>query len=323
LDAEFGASGKAEGGSSFFGGALSKLVGGSPLTADDLAPVLERLQARLIEKNVAEEVSSRIAAAVGASLVGHAMPTFGSVSSTVKSAMAEALQRVLSPSRRIDVLHEIENAKQNKRPYVIVFVGVNGVGKSTSLSKVAYYIKSNHLTPMLCACDTFRAGAVEQLRVHAQALDVPLFQKGYGNDAAQIASEGIAHAQSMGYDAVLVDTAGRMQDNEPLMRALAKLVHVNSPDLVLFVGEALAGNDAVDQVRGFNSALMQHSVGHRAPRLIDGLVLTKFDTIDDKVGAALSLVFTTGKPIVFVGVGQTYADIRNMNVEHVVKALTG
>jgi len=127
----------------------------------------------------------------------------------------------------------------------------------------------------------------------------------------------------MGYDAVLVDTAGRMQDNEPLMRALAKLVHVNQPDLVLFVGEALAGNDAVDQVSGFNAALVQHSVGNRAPRLIDGLVLTKFDTIDDKVGAALSLVYTTGKPIVFVGVGQTYEDIRNLNVEHVVRSLTG
>ena len=110
------------------------------------------------------------------------------------------------------------------------------------------------------------------------------------------------------------------QDNEPLMRALAKLVHVNTPDLVLFVGEALVGNDAVDQVTGFNGALADYSVSS-APRLIDGLVLTKFDTINDKVGAALSLVFTTGKPIVFVGVGQTYEDIRNLNVDHIVKAL--
>lgn len=111
------------------------------------------------------------------------------------------------------------------------------------------------------------------------------------------------------------------QDNEPLMRALAKLVHVNEPDLVLFVGEALVGNDAIDQVSGFNLALADYSVA-KQPRLIDGLVLSKFDTIGDKVGAALSLVYTTGKPIVFVGVGQTYSDIRNLNVDHVVKALT-
>jgi len=275
-----------------------------------------------VEKNVAQEVGAKVIDAVGASLVGASLPTFGSLASTVKAAMAEALGRVLTPSRRVDLLHDISTARGGKRPYVVVFVGVNGVGKSTSLSKVAYYIKSNGFVPLLCACDTFRSGAVEQLRVHAQALDVPLFQKGYGNDAAQIAADGIAHAQAMGYDAVLVDTAGRMQDNEPLMRALAKLVHVNSPDLVLFVGEALAGNDAVDQVTGFNASLAQYA-GGKAPRLIDGVILTKFDTINDKVGAALNLVYTTGKPVVFVGVGQTYEDIRNLNVEHVVRALTG
>ena len=151
---------------------------------------------------------------------------------------------------------------------------------------MAYYLKSNGFTPMLCACDTFRSGAVEQLRVHAQSLEVPLYEKGYGRDASGIATDGISHAKQMGYDVVMVDTAGRMQDNEPLMRALAKLVNVNSPDLVLFVGEALAGNDAVDQVTGFNQALGEYSVA-RAGRLIDGIMLTKFDTINDKVGAAL------------------------------------
>jgi signal recognition particle receptor subunit alpha len=124
----------------------------------------------------------------------------------------------------------------------------------------------------------------------------------------------------MGYDVVMVDTAGRMQDNEPLMRSLSKLVTLNNPDLVLFVGEALVGNEAVDQVRGFNNSLAEYSAS-RQPRLIDGIMLTKFDTINDKVGAALSLVYTTGKPIVFVGVGQTYTDIRNLNVDHCVKAL--
>ena len=173
---------------------------------------------------------------------------------------------------------------------------------------------------MLCACDTFRAGAVEQLRVHAQALELPLFEKGYGRDASGIATDGIKYAKQMGYDVVLVDTAGRMHDNEPLMRALSKLVNLNSPDLVLFVGEALAGNDAVDQVTGFNRSLSEYSAG-QAPRLIDGIMLTKFDTINDKVGAALSLVYSTGKPVVFCGVGQTYADIRNLNVDHVVKSL--
>jgi signal recognition particle receptor subunit alpha len=211
-------------------------------------------------------------------------------------------------------------AKAEGRPYTVAFVGVNGVGKSTSLSKVAYYLKSNGFTPMLCACDTFRSGAVEQLRVHANALELPLFEKGYGRDASGIAADGVKYAKQMGHDVVLIDTAGRMQDNEPLMRALSKLVTLNNPDLVLFVGEALVGNEAVDQVTGFNQALSEYSAS-KQPRLIDGIMLTKFDTINDKVGAALSLVYTTGKPIVFVGVGQTYTDIRNLNVEHCVKAL--
>ena len=137
---------------------------------------------------------------------------------------------------------------------VTCVMGVNGVGKSTSLSKVAYYLKSNGFTPMLCACDTFRAGAVEQLRVHANALELPLFEKGYGRDASGIAADGVKYAKQMGHDVVLIDTAGRMQDNEPLMRALSKLVTLNNPDLVLFVGEALVGNEAVDQVTGFNQA---------------------------------------------------------------------
>jgi len=162
--------------------------------------------------------------------------------------MQTALHRILTPDRHVDMLAGVAAAKAAGRPYVIAFVGVNGVGKSTSLSKVAYYLKTNGFVPMLCACDTFRAGAVEQLRVHAQSLELPLFEKGYGKDPAGIAADGIKYGQQMGHDVVLVDTAGRMQDNEPLMRALSKLVTLNNPDLVLFVGEALAGNEAVDQV---------------------------------------------------------------------------
>jgi len=174
---------------------------------------------------------------------------------------------------------------------------------------------------MIAACDTFRAGAVEQLRVHADRLQVKLFEKGYSKDAASVASDAIKFAKDNKYDVVLVDTAGRMQDNEPLMRALAKLVNQNQPDLVLFVGEALVGNDAVDQLTKFNQALMDFSPPNVKPRLIDGIVLTKFDTIDDKVGAAISMSYTTGQPILFTGVGQTYTALRKMNVKAVVRAL--
>lgn len=168
--------------------------------------------------------------------------------------------------------------------------------------------------------DTFRAGAIEQLRTHTKALGIPLYARGYDRDAASVAQDAIAQARRDGLNVVLIDTAGRMQHNEPLMRALAKLITMNKPDLVLFVGEALVGNDAVDQVREFNRCLSDMSE-EKKPRLIDGIILTKFDTIDDKVGAAISMAYVTGQPILFVGTGQTYPDLKRMNVKTLIRAL--
>lgn len=183
---------------------------------------------------------------------------------------------------------------------------------------------------------------MEQLRTHCHCLgDTFLYEKGYGKDAAevrsfsllllqalcidrafewQVARDAIAYGKDNRYDVVLIDTAGRMEGNEPLMRALAKLVNVNSPDLILFVGEALVGNKAVEQLTKFNQALIDMS-GLETPRIIDGIFLTKFDTIDDKVGAALSMVYTTGQPIVFLGVGQHYHSVRAFSVDHVLPPL--
>lgn len=213
------------------------------------------------------------------------------------------------------------------------FCGVNGVGKSTNLAKICFWLIENNLNVLIAACDTFRAGAVEQLRTHMRHLNalhppekhagrsmVQLYEKGYGKDAAGIAMEAIRHAKDSAVDVVLIDTAGRMQDNEPLMRALAKLIKVNEPDLVLFVGEALVGNEAVDQLVKFNQALADYS-SNENPHIIDGIVLTKFDTIDDKVGAAISMTYITGQPIVFVGTGQTYTDLKKLNAKAVVHAL--
>ena len=149
---------------------------------------------------------------------------------------------------------------------------------------------------------------------------MPVYASGYNRDAATVAGEAIRLAKSDGTDVVLVDTSGRMQDNEPLMRSLAKLVANNKPDLVLFVGEALVGNEAVDQITKFNKALSDYSP-ERVPRLIDGIVLTKFDAIDDKMGAAVSLSHAVGQPVVFVGTGQSYPDLKKLNVKFVVKTL--
>ncbi|XP_073980947.1 signal recognition particle receptor alpha isoform X1 [Rhodnius prolixus] len=309
------------------------LVGSKNLTKEDMVPVLEKLKDHLIGKNVAADIASKLCDSVAAKLEGKVVGTFESVASTVKTTMTESLVQILSPTRRVDILRDAVEAKRQGRPFTMAFCGVNGVGKSTNLAKICFWLIENNFRVLIAACDTFRAGAVEQLRTHMRHLNalhpaekhndrqmVQLYEKGYGKDAAGIAMEAISYAKESRIDVVLVDTAGRMQDNEPLMRALAKLIKVNEPDLVLFVGEALVGNEAVDQLSKFNQALADYSASTN-PHLIDGIVLTKFDTIDDKVGAAISMTYMTGQPIVFVGTGQTYTDLKSLNAKAVVHAL--
>ncbi|TGZ74071.1 hypothetical protein CRM22_001144 [Opisthorchis felineus] len=312
-----------------------RLPGGNGriLTREDIAPSLEQLRDRLVAKNVAVEIAQRVCDSVAERLVGTPLGAFERIYTRVRTSLEEVCTRVLSSGRRVDVLRDALDARSQGKPYTIVFCGVNGVGKSTNLAKIAFWLIEKNFRVLIAACDTFRSGAVEQLRTHVHKLNyihppeqhggqkmVELYEQGYGRDAASIARSAINYARDRHLDVVLVDTAGRMQDNEPLMRALASLIHMNQPDLVLFVGEALVGNEAVDQLVKFNQSLADHSMADK-PRTIDGIVLTKFDTIDDKVGAAISMAYISSQPIVFVGTGQTYADLRQLSVGAVVKAL--
>eukprot|EP00871_Galdieria_phlegrea_P001730 jgi/Galph1/2558/GphlegSOOS_G1223.1 len=308
----------------FSGGVLSffkTLASKKEITKEDLAPVLEKLRETLVAKNVSSDIAQQLCDSIGVTLEGKTAETFKSISRMVREALETAITRMLTPKQSNDWIVDILNKRrETQEPFVIVFCGVNGVGKSTSLAKVCYYLQSHGLQVLIAACDTFRAGAVEQLRVHARCLNVELYEKGYAKDPASLAAEAIRFAKEKKIDVVLIDTAGRMQDNEPLMKALAKLVSLNHPDRVVFVGEALVGNDAVDQLLKFNRALVDYQ-NTTKQREIDGIILTKCDSIDDKVGAAVSMVYSTNIPIVFVGVGQTYVDLKKMNVASFVKAL--
>ncbi|KAK9799811.1 hypothetical protein WJX73_001989 [Symbiochloris irregularis] len=306
---------------SSFVGKLGMSMGGTAgLTRQEIQPALVQLKRKLMERNVAEEIAEKLCESVAANLVGQKLGSFRLISTAVKEALEAALTRILTPKRSIDVLREVHAARARGKPYTMVFVGVNGVGKSTNLAKIAYWLLQNKVKVMIAACDTFRAGAVEQLKTHCARLNVPLYERGYEKDPAKVAFEAIRAAERAKCDVLLVDTAGRMQDNEPLMRALSGLISLNEPDLVLFVGEALVGNDAVDQLTKFGQRLADLATGPN-PHTIDGILLTKFDTIDDKVGAALSMVYTSGAPIMFVGCGQTYPDLTRLNVKAVVRSL--
>nr|CCA22298.1 signal recognition particle receptor subunit alpha [Albugo laibachii Nc14] len=299
---------------------LSSITGNKILTKEDLEPALNQMRQILIGKNVASEVADELCDSVESNVVGKRLESFTRVSSVVRGALEAALLRILTPKKSTDILRAILDVRASGRAYSIVFVGVNGVGKSTSLSKICYYLKSKGVKVMIAACDTFRSGAVEQLNQHAKVLDVPLFERGYAKNPAAVAQEAIQHATTNSFDCVLIDTAGRMQNNEPLMRALAKLVSSNNPDLILFVGEALVGNDGINQLSMFDRALADSSDRQDAHG-IDGIVITKFDTIDDKVGAAVSLVYKTGQPIMFVGTGQKYTHLKKLNVQTVMRNL--
>ncbi|KAK0228139.1 SRP54-type protein [Armillaria fumosa] len=326
------------------GSLFARLTGSKVLTEADLKPVLDGMKQHLMKKNVAKEIADKVCEGVGESLVGKKVGGFQTTNAAVRLALSTSLTRILTPKTSTDLLLSIRNkltapvpSNHQRAPYSITFVGVNGVGKSTNLSKVCFWLIQNGLRVLIAACDTFRSGAVEQLRVHVRNLGmlgvdgatnskakVELFERGYGKDAAGIAREAITYAKDNDFDVVLIDTAGRMQDNEPLMRALAKLVAVNNPDKIIFVGEALVGNEAVDQLTKFDRALKDFSSasgGAGKGRGIDGMLVTKWDTVDDKVGAALSMTYVTGQPIIFVGCGQTYTDLRQLRVGNVVQAI--
>ena len=202
-------------------------------------------------------------------------------------------------------LKEIKNKKD--LPYVIAFFGINGSGKTTSIAKIANMLKEKNISCVLAAGDTFRAASIEQLQIHADKIGVKLIKHTYGSDPAAVAFDAIKHAQSKNMEVVLIDTAGRMHSNTNLVDEMKKIVRVAKPDLKIFVGESITGNDCVEQAKTFNEA-----VG------IDGIILAKAD-IDEKGGAAISVSYVTKKPILFFGTGQEYKDIEAFDKEKVMK----
>jgi fused signal recognition particle receptor len=261
------------------------------ISEEKLNDLLWDLEIGLLESDVAYSVIESIKNDIKEELK-YVSVERSKISELVENVLRNAIEHVLKSSE-MDFDEFIDNSK---KPVVIMFVGVNGSGKTLSIGKMATLLKKRGKSSVMAAGDTFRAGAIEQLGIHANNVGVKLVKHGPSADPAAVAFDAIEHAKAKHKDVVLVDTAGRMQTNVNLMDEMAKIKRVAKPDLILFVGDALAGNDAVEQAKRFNEI-----VG------IDGVILTKVDT-DAKGGSALSVAYTIGKPLLFIGVGQGYED---------------
>ncbi|OTB10981.1 hypothetical protein K445DRAFT_27032 [Daldinia sp. EC12] len=306
------------------------VVGGKTLTKDDLDKAMKGMEDHLLRKNVAREAAIRLCEGVEKELLGVKTGSFESIDARIAKAMEASLTKMLTPTSSLDLLREIDSvikppatSMRKPRPYVISIVGVNGVGKSTNLSKICYFLLQNKYKVLIAAGDTFRSGAVEQLKVHVRNLKeltereggrVEIFEKGYGGDAATVAKDAVREAANEGFDVVLIDTAGRRHNDQRLMSSLEKFAKFAQPDKILMVGEALVGTDSVAQARNFNSSF-------GPGRTLDGFIISKCDTVGDMVGTLVSIVHATNVPVLFVGVGQHYSDIRNFSVKWAVEKL--
>ncbi|MEK6916631.1 MAG: signal recognition particle-docking protein FtsY [Nanoarchaeota archaeon] len=261
------------------------------------------LELTLLENNVAVEVIEKIKGDLKKDLVDKLISR-----KNIGEEIVNSLKNSIESLFDVEKVDLIKEAKK-KKPYIIAIIGINGSGKTTTLAKIAHLLKKNKLEPVVAACDTFRAAAIQQLEEHTTKLGVKLIKQDYGSDPAAIAFDAIEHAKSRGKDVVLIDTAGRLHSDKNLMQELEKIIRVSKPDLKIFVGESIAGNDVVEQVKYFND-----KVG------IDAIILSKADT-DEKGGAAISVSYITGKPIMYLGVGQKYDDLEEFDKKKLMKQI--
>jgi len=281
------------------------------LKGESFDSLLWEFKLTLIENDIAVSVADKICDQIKKNLEGMQVGKFEDKREFVKKTLRETLLSVLTPENQVDIITRIARKKAERKPAVLLFVGINGSGKTTSIAKVAKLLMSRGFTLVLACSDTYRAGAIEQLEEHAKRLGVKMIQRPYGADAASVAFDAINHAKAHGLNAVLVDTAGRIETNRNLLLEMEKIARVCEPDCVIFVGDALAGNAAVTQAEEFDRYIH-----------IDAAILTKIDA-DAKGGAAISIAFVTKKPIIYLGTGQAYENLTPFNPNDLVDKILG
>ena len=289
------------------GGFLS-FIKEKSISEEDVEDILFELELGLLEADVAMDVSSVVVESVKNDLVGQKIKRSSDIEEYTYQALKNAVVKIIDIDGK-SMTELLEEKVAQGEPLVVMLVGINGTGKTTTIGKLSnYYLKKGY-TPVIAASDTFRAGAIEQVQYHADKLGVKLIKHEKGSDPAAVAFDAVQHAKAKGKELVLIDTAGRMQTNTNLMDEMKKIRRVSKPDLVVFVGDALTGNDATEQARKFNEAID-----------IDGVILTKADA-DSKGGAALSIGYIIKKPILFLGMGQSYDDIKEYDADWMLEQI--
>jgi len=278
-------------------------VSTTQLRAEQLHPILHDFKLNLIENDVAVSVADHIGTEMEKRLDGVQVKRLEDRKQIVENNLRSVLLEILTTDERINLLELAEKKRGMKEPFVIVFVGINGTGKTTSIAKVARFLMKNGYSVVLACADTYRAGSIEQLEEHAKRLGVRMIKHTYGADPAAVAYDAVSHARAHGTSVVLIDTAGRIQTDKNLMNELTKIKRVIKPDLTILTVDSLTGNDAVMQAQEFHTSVS-----------IDGTILTKVDA-DIKGGSALSVTYVTKKPILFIGTGQKYEDLQEFKPE--------
>ena len=275
----------------------AKSLGEKELGEKDIDLVLAELELSLLESDVAGQIVDEIKSDLKSRLIGSKIDRH-EVEKFVRDSLVSSISSLFDAAGAVDMLGRIDEKKKQGKPFLILFVGINGTGKTTTLAKIAYMLQQAKYSVVVAASDTFRAGAIEQLREHTKRLSLKLVAQNYNSDPAAVARDAVLYAKSHKTDCVLIDTAGRMQTSKNLMEQIGKISKVVNPDMKIFVGDSLAGNDTVNQAREF----YEHTK-------FDASILTKGDA-DARGGAALSIVKVTSTPIIYVGMGQEYADLR-------------
>jgi fused signal recognition particle receptor len=282
---------------------ITEAISKKALSEKQFEELFFEIEVALMENNVAVEVIEKIKSDLKNELVEKQISR-----KNVKETIIDTLKNSIEGLFDIDKIDLLEKIKE-KKPFVICFVGINGSGKTTTIAKVCRLLQKKNLNCVLAASDTFRAASIEQLQLHADKLGARLIKHDYGSDPAAVAFDAIKYAESKKQNVVLIDTAGRLHSNSNLMEELKKVVRIAKPDLTIFVGESITGNDCVEQAQKFNEVLG-----------IDGIILTKSD-VDEKGGAAISISYVTKKPILYLGVGQEYDDLKEFDPEIIISNL--